>query len=209
MRNTLILLFALTTISLGAQTFQGSAVVGANFSQIDGDDLLGFHQPGVNAGLRVVAVMGERWRLGPEILYSQQGARRSNNSVNISRFDRVRINTLEVPLMLYYKDWRLTAEAGLSFQRVFNSSATDFQGEDITEELTFDNNLFAFKAGVTFYFTEHWGVNLRWSKHIADIYSNEMTGRAFRGRTVSLRAVYTFGRGVQLPRRTTSPADER
>ena len=90
MRNSLLLtlLLLLGVSALRAQTFRASLIAGGNFSQIDGDDLFGFHQLGVNAGVRVVALLGDRWRVGPELLFSQQGARRKSNSFEISNFDR-------------------------------------------------------------------------------------------------------------------------
>jgi len=75
MRKLLLLAFLFIGISsLQAQTFQASVLLGTNFSQIDGDELQGFHKVGLNGGIRVVAKLNDRWRIGPEILYSQRGA---------------------------------------------------------------------------------------------------------------------------------------
>ena len=150
---------------LSAQTFRASIIAGGNFSQIDGDDLFGFHQLGANAGVRVVALLGDRWRVGPEILFSQQGARRNQNSLNISIFDQIDLTMLEVPLMVYYKDWRLTAEMGFSYQRLFDYTVISSGGEDITFATPLNENLVAFKAGDTFFVTPRYGLNKRWTKH--------------------------------------------
>lgn len=190
-----VLLFSLSGI-VTAQTFQASVIAGLNASQIDGDQLFGFHQPGVNAGIRVVAVLDERWRVGPEILFSQQGAKRNKN---ISSFSRFRLNTLEVPLMVYYKDWRLTAGAGFSYQRLFSYEVDDGLGQDITAVTDLQDNLFAFNAGVTFHVSENFGLNFRWSKHLANIDVDNQLNNSFKGRTITLRAVYTFGAGEALP----------
>ncbi|MEM1359871.1 MAG: outer membrane beta-barrel protein [Bacteroidota bacterium] len=197
--SRVLLLSLLISLSgvVSAQTFQASVLAGVNASQIDGDQLFGFHQPGVNAGIRVVAVLDERWRVGPEILFSQQGARRNKN---ISSFSRFRLNTLEVPLMVYYKDWRLTAEAGFSYQRLFSYEVDDGLGQDITAVTDLQDNLFAFNAGITFHVSENFGLNFRWSKHIANIDVDNQLNNSFKGRTISLRAVYTFGEGEALPK---------
>lgn len=179
------------------QTFRASLLAGVNLSQIDGDDLLGFHQPGWNGGLRVVAVLSPRWRVGPELLFSQQGAKRNRNSLNISDFDRFRLNTVELPLMLYYKDWRLNAEAGGSYQRLIDYRITDDRGEDITDSLPLRDDLFALHLGVTVYLTEHLGLNFRWSKHLTDLQLADEP--RLRGRSLTLRAVYTLGQGESLP----------
>ncbi len=197
MRALLLIISLFFAPLLPGQTFRASVLAGANLSQIDGDDLLGFYQPGVNAGLRVVALLGEKWRVGPEILYSQQGAKRNRNSANVSEFREIRLNTVELPLMVYYKDWRLTAEAGASYQRVIDYGVTDFRGEDVTTAYPFANDLVAIKFGVTLYITPNVGVNFRWSKHLTDLQLADDPD--LRGRTLSLRAVYTLGSGETLP----------
>ncbi len=200
MRVLLLILILFFPPLLRGQAFRASVLAGANLSQIDGDDLLGFYQPGVNAGLRVVAVLGEKWRLGPEILYSQQGAKRNKNSANISEFREIQLNTVELPLMVYYKDWRLTAEAGTSYQRVIDYGVTNFRGEDVTTVYPFATDLLALKFGVTIYLTPNVGFNFRWSKHLTDLQVAEEP--RLRGRTMALRAVYTIGAGETLPRPT-------
>ncbi len=181
----------------GAQTFRAAALAGGSLSQVDGDDLLGFHQPGVNAGLRVVAVLGEHWRVGPEIVYSQQGAKRNRNSLNISDYSRIHLNTVELPLMVYYKDWRFTAEAGVAYQRLISYTVEDATGDDITENLALQNQAYALNLGVTLYLTPKVGVNFRWSRHFTDLQVEESP--RLRGRSLSLRAVYVFGSGESLP----------
>lgn len=203
MRKILPLLFLLIVADkLPAQTFQASVIGGMNISQIDGDDLFGFHKIGLNSGIRVVAVLNDRWRVGPEILFSQQGALRPNSSFNFSPFSRFQLNTLEVPLMVYYKDWRLTAEAGFSYQRLFSYEIDDFQGEDMTSQFTLKDNLVAFNAGVTFHVSENFGINFRWSKHVIDLDINNAINTSLRGRTISLRALWIFGEGETLPKPT-------
>ena len=194
-----LLLMGLLHVSVAAQTFRASVLAGANFSQIDGDDLLGFHKVGLNGGIRVVALLGEKWRVGPEILFSQQGAKRN---INVSVYDRLHFNTLEIPLMVYYKDWRLTAEAGFSYQRLIEYEVIGAQGEDITANTPINENQVAFNVGATFFISPRFGFNFRWSKHLADI--NPTGGENFKGRTISLRGVYTFGRGETIPAAPTA-----
>jgi hypothetical protein len=58
----------------------------------------------------------------------------------------------------------------------------------------------AIKAGVTFFLTERLGLNLRFSKHLTDIDPDNTPNTSFKGKSVSVRAVYTLGRGEELPR---------
>lgn len=195
----LLFLLSLTGSGLWGQTFQAAVIGGMNISQIDGDDLFGFHKAGLNSGIRVVAILSDRWRVGPEILYSQQGALRPNSSLNFSPFSRFQLNTLEVPFMVFFKDWRLTAGLGLSYQRLFAYEVDNFQGEDITEQIALRDNLLAFNAGVTFHATEKLGFNFRWSRHLTDLDIDNAINTSFRGRTISIRALWFFGKGESIP----------
>ena len=175
-------------------------MAGVNFSQIDGDMLFGYHQAGLNAGIRVVALLNDKWRIGPEILFSQQGSRRNQNSLNVSVWDRFDLNTLEVPLMVYYKDWRLTAEAGLSYQNLYDYRVIDAAGNNATEATPLNTDLLAIKAGVTFFVTPNLGVNMRFSRHLTDLDPMDSLNTSFKGKSISLRLVYTLGRGETIPR---------
>lgn len=195
----LVFLFFSSAAALCGQTFQASALVGINLRQIDGDDLIGFNSIGANAGLRVVAVLGDRWRIGPEILFSQQGARLAKSDIFANNFSEINLNTVEVPLMVYFKDWRFTAEAGLAYQRLISYSAFALDGADITESTFFKEDQFNFQTGVTFYLNSNWGFNFRWSKSIGSILAGEQE-KIMKARSLVLRLVYTLGDGEAIPK---------
>lgn len=195
----LFFLFFSSAAALFGQTFQASALMGINLRQIDGDDLIGFNSIGANAGLRVVAVLGDRWRIGPEILFSQQGARRARSDFFGNNFSEINLNTVEVPLMVYFKDWRFTAEAGLAYQRLISYSAFALDGADITESTLFKEDQLNFQTGVTFYLNSNWGFNFRWSKSIGSILAGEQE-KIMKARSLVLRLVYTLGDGEAIPK---------
>ena len=189
-------LLALSATTLGGQTFRAAALAGLNLSQLDGDDLLGFHQPGLNAGLRVVAVLNEHWRVGPEILFSQQGAKRNANSVTQSAFDSFRFQTVELPLMLHYHDWRLTAEAGAAYQRLLSYRIVNTLGEDVTEDYSLRDDAVVLHLGATLDVSPRLGLNFRWSRHLTNQQAG--TGPRFVSRSLTFRAVYAIGRVADL-----------
>jgi hypothetical protein len=180
-------------------------IAGGNFSQIDGDQLFGYHQLGINAGIRVVALLNDRWRVGPEILYSQQGARRNQNSINVSVWDRFDLTTLEIPLMVYYQDWRVTAEAGVSYQNLFDYRVISSAGEDVTATTELQQNLYAFKLGASFFVTPRLAINMRFSQHLNNIDVDNRLNTSFRGKSVSVRAIFTLGQGETIP----APPEEK
>lgn len=186
------LLLLLVSGTLPAQTFRAALVGGANVSQIDGDALAGFHQIGINAGLRAEARLSDRWSFGPELLYSQQGSRRAPREFSAS-IDRVRLQTIELPLMVYFTDWHIQAEAGLSYIRWINYTVEDVTGEDITALTNYRPNNLAMNFGATLYFRPNLGLNFRWSKYLTDLDNDPLNPQPLRGRTISVRLVYLLG----------------
>jgi hypothetical protein len=187
--------FALLTSQLllaqtpGNRTFQASAIAGFNLSQIDGDKLSGFHQPGINIGAKVDFSLAERWRLGLEMLYSQQGARRVFNDDPSATLDKLRLNFVELPLMIHFRDWKLQAGAGIIYHRLISFSATDVIGDDITELQNFRPDLFSMVFGCTFDLKKRMGLNVQWSKYLTDLQADP-NAASYIGRTISLRWLY-------------------
>ncbi len=173
------------------QRFKGALIAGFNLSQIDGDLLNGFHQPGLHAGLRANAILSERWEWGIELLFNQQGARRILNSNPASIYESIRLNMVEAPVMIHFTDWKFQVGAGISYSRVISSRFVDVTGADITDTQNINTNLFNLVAGATFNFTDKWGLNLRWTRMINNLRQDRADG-LFIGRTVSIRAIRTF-----------------
>ena len=197
MRLPALLCFTLLSLASPAQTFRAALLAGGSLSQVDGDDLLGFHRPGVYAGVRVWANLGDHWRIGPELNFTQFGAKRNRNSLNISDYSRIDLQAIEVPLLVAYKDWRFTAEAGVAFQRLTTYRVFDAAGAEVTADIPLRNNLGAVLLGATLYLTPKWGIGFRWSRHFTDLQLAEEP--RWRGRSLSLRAVYVLGSGEPLP----------
>ena len=66
----------LTVQDVDAQRFIGSVVAGANFSQIEGDNVHGFTKVGFNGGLGVTLPVNRKqtWMVSLELLYSMKGS---------------------------------------------------------------------------------------------------------------------------------------
>src|SRR5437868_4115423 len=88
------------------RTFYGGLIVGANFTQLVGDNYAGYHKVGINAGGIVYTRFDEHLAASIEILYSQKGAhghkeQQGPSGAYIKSYD-VRENYAEVPLQLCY-----------------------------------------------------------------------------------------------------------
>lgn len=160
--------------------FTGTIVAGVNLSQINGDAAAGYDKIGLNVGARAGAILAERWEVGFEILFSQQGSQ-SELLFGQTREIYCHLNYIEVPVLVTFKDWKVTdannrsfhrfqASFGASYNRLMGgkmerNGILEFQG---LNELVNDGNFYQqhvmLMGDINFYFTRNWGLNLRYSR---------------------------------------------
>ncbi|MBL0099049.1 MAG: hypothetical protein IPP49_02535 [Saprospiraceae bacterium] len=73
----IVVMLAAFAQPMSAQRFKAAAIVGANASQIDGDNLYGFNKLGVSAGGRLSYVNNKSLDFAMEMLISQRVSRES------------------------------------------------------------------------------------------------------------------------------------
>ncbi len=73
---TVALFCAFMVQNIEAQRFIGSVVAGANFAQIEGDNVHGFTKVGFNGGLGLTLPLNRKqtWQISLELLYSMKGS---------------------------------------------------------------------------------------------------------------------------------------
>ncbi len=187
----LVATFILVQTTVQAQRFQGGITAGFNMSQLDGDRLAGYNQIGLVGGLRASALLADKWQLSLELLYSQLGSDRSRNDDPLSIYDNIRLNFVEAPVFVSFTDWKFRVYAGGSYASLINYKVIDVFGEDITDDQNFNPDLFSLILGATFHFTEKFGLDVRWSRHLNSLQADSGDGRIL-GRQVSIRGVYLF-----------------
>jgi hypothetical protein len=184
MKLSVIILFLLCGVlhTLSAQNdeegrFTASIVVGANFSQIDGDEDAAYSKVGFNGGARGGVRFGDRMELCTEILFSQKGS-------YIKSIDKTyHLNYMEVPLLFYYKDWeaedkknrkymRVMIGGGFSYSRLLNANIKQY-GTNLEEGqpgfAKFLSNDLMFMIDANIFFTRNWGLNVRWARSLLTI----------------------------------------
>jgi hypothetical protein len=183
--------FLLGAQILGAQQrFEGSLVGGAVLAQIDGDRMAGYNKFGFQAGARVNTLLTERWAFGLELLFSQHGSSRTLNDPG-AVYDKIRLNLVEAPVMIYFRDWKFQVGAGLSYGRLINSEVIDILGDDVSNTQDFREDLLQYNLSVAFQFTEDWALDVRWSKYITNLQANSAAG-TFLGKHIAIRGIYTL-----------------
>lgn len=132
-------LFILCTVCAKAQlseldhTFFAGAVLGANYSQVDGDNFAGYFKMGLNTGLITFAKFSNHIAGSVELLYSPKGSKASGTQVPRLANDRstvltdykIQLNYLEVPVLLNFFDKRGNHfGAGISYNQLVRSRET-------------------------------------------------------------------------------------
>lgn len=149
------------------RTFYGGPVVGANFTQVDGDNYAGYYKTGLNVGGIIYAKFGQRFAASMEILYSQKGSRgHKSQKVNYTKDVYIQkygiaLNYAEIPLMLHIHDNRKSHfGVGLSFSQLVSASET-LQTNNTKYNDTIDVARYPFKRNDLNLLV---GVNLRLNK---------------------------------------------
>ena len=114
-----------------AQVIRGMLIGGVNFTQVDGDEIYGFHRQGVNLGVGAMIPFTRNWSVTLETLFSQKGSYQApfqyfeqkdtlGNVIAIltGEYD-LRMNYVEVPVLIQYTDKDVvSAGVGVSYGRL-------------------------------------------------------------------------------------------
>jgi opacity protein-like surface antigen len=85
-----------------AQEFGASLVVGANFSQVDGDQMGGYNKLGLNSGIAISRKVNNEWTASFEILYAMKGSKKVIDPDNFEPYLKLSYHYVEVPLLARY-----------------------------------------------------------------------------------------------------------
>lgn len=133
-----IFVMILVSENVAAQRFIGFVAAGANFSQIEGDDVHGFTRVGANGGLGVALPLNRKqtWQLSVELLYSQKGSRKScspgyfdtlnyapsmfndidvNKPFNPKMKCNIALDYVQIPLLIHYEEMYSGCTFGVGF----------------------------------------------------------------------------------------------
>jgi hypothetical protein len=145
LKRLLIILFTVhcllfTVYSLRAQVIKGALIGGFNLSQVDGDQVYGFHKFGINAGASAIIPLKNRFSIALEILYSQKGSFQSTlypYADSTGKY-KLRLNYAEVPVLIQYNDkGGFTFSAGMSYGRLVHVAEEQYNRKD--KKIEWDN----------------------------------------------------------------------
>lgn len=165
-----------------SQNINIGASAGVNASQVSGDGYGGFNKAGLIVGLYSDFDISPTFNMQFEINYSQKGSRRNpNTSEGDTEFFLMRMDYIEVPVLLRVQKDRFTYEAGFYYGQLVNSYLEDENGpfEIPPQWNQFKENDFGGLIGINFNFTENIIMNWRFSNSVVP-FRKYNSGESFR-----------------------------
>lgn len=161
MRYVAFIVLILFTIRARAQnSFVAGVSAGVNGCQIHGDNYSGFDQIGFSGGAFVHNNPGETWQFQFGIQYSRKGSRHLvPRDMGGYRDFEIRLNYIDVPLLVRYNTKRVFFETGLSFGVMFKARTWDALGETTPQDFK-RTELFALVNGIGYNLTENFYIEL-------------------------------------------------
>lgn len=179
MTNKLCILIGCLLISgiSFSQKLDGGLFAGLSTSQVDGDGLGGYNLAGLNLGFFTQTDIGQKGNVRLELAFLQKGAREGqNDSTGFNTGYKLRLNYIEVPLV-YIFHWKdLAFEIGLGADILVSKKETDNGGN---RDSPFNYHRFSMMGliGVTYNFSENWGINFRSNNSITPISDGTAAGQ--------------------------------
>ncbi|MEY2924923.1 MAG: hypothetical protein RLZZ337_1471 [Bacteroidota bacterium] len=189
-----IFFFLICSVIATAQDFGAAVLVGANFSQVDGDQLGGYNKLGINAGIEINRQIKPEWQGCFEIRYSMKGAKKVIDINNPSPDLKLSYHYLEVPVLVKYTEFnKITPYGGVSLGvNVFNER--DDNGF-ISKEEKLNRGEIGFHLGANYQWTDKWSLDVRHSYSLFSIrdYPIIINSPTVFGRAGWYNRLFTFG----------------
>jgi hypothetical protein len=160
-----VALLAFFTKGMKAQDFYAGPLLGASFSQIDGDSYRGYNKLGLVLGGFVGRELSDHWKTQLEIVYIQKG---SSATPDVEAGDysdyKVDLRYIQFPLTMQLTTGLFSFEGGLSYGRLLNYYE-EVYGAPIADEdqVPFKNSEWSTIFGFSYHITEQFLVNVRFN----------------------------------------------
>lgn len=199
----LLIFFVGISFSSQAQVIRGAVFGGLNISQVAGDEVYGFKQPGAHVGAAAIIPFTEHWSLTLETLFSMEGAKqkaRRESSPYYAPFDSIagvwknpydpydsivylngaynlRLNYVRVPILLHYVDDIFAIGAGIQYGRLVSvkEKEQDIYNTTTTAEAAYDKNDLSILADLRFRIYKGLYINARYSYSLMSIRERTFT----------------------------------
>jgi len=121
MRKSLLFFFIVIIPSvILAQSIKGGLIAGANVSQVDGDECIGYHKMGLNVGALAIVPFAKDFSFSIETLFDQKGSyQRPQYYDSLDGEYKLILNYVDIPVLFHYTDKDIiSVGAGFSWGRL-------------------------------------------------------------------------------------------
>ena len=194
--------------ALHGQNIKGAGILGTNLSQVDGDEIYGFHKFGLNVGAAAIIPINESWSISLETLYSEKGSYRDQQLAPPKDGSYLlKLNYAEVPLLVHFEDREtMTFGLGTSWGRLVQMEEYEHSHKIPWETLSgpYATDDFNFLVDVRFrIYKRLWG-NARYAYSFAKIRTREfedISGQKWErdqyNNLITVRLIYIFNEELE------------
>jgi len=156
--------------------FTGSAIIGLNASQLDGDKLVGYDKLGLTTGVKVSFDLAKKLSGNVEILYSQRGSSESLFKRS-DELDLTQLNYFELPFYISFADWydatneyfKMKGHIGFSYAAIVSTGGQT----DLYDISSISNSDFSYLLGASYSFTPDWTFTARYTRALNKLLRDE------------------------------------
>lgn len=184
----------LATLGTSAQVYNANIIVGANFSQLDGDQFAGYNKLGLNLGIAISRKVNGPWSAGFELTYSQKGSKKVLDPDIIEPSLLIAYHYVEVPLLAKYEfRKKFHFYAGPSIGAVVYNKRDD--NGIISKEEELNRTELALHMGGSYQLSERWYVDLRHVNSLLSVRDYPLTANSLTwfGRAGWYNRLFTVG----------------
>ncbi|MGB0850149.1 MAG: outer membrane beta-barrel protein [Bacteroidia bacterium] len=178
-----------------SQGFNAELLLGANFSQVDGDQLGGYNKLGLNTGIQINRKISDDWEGAFELRYSMKGAKKVIDPEAPPTFTlKLNYQYVEVPLLAKFTRFDpLTLYAGPSIG--VNVQNEREENGIKTSETELNKTEIGFHLGGTYYLNQNIGLDLRHSYSLFSVTEKNARsiGPSWFNRTGWYNRLFTIG----------------
>lgn len=151
-----------------SQRFEAGIIAGLNFSALAGEELTDY--AGLNLGIFSNARLSEKYQVGIEFLFSQNGEYLIPAFYPKVAYSQLRLNHLEIPIHLNRivtiskngQQQSATFNVGVAYVRLLAYKAKNIEKKDISNQFIYDKrNALMPQVGMIYHFSEKWGFNFK------------------------------------------------
>ncbi|MEM9920533.1 MAG: outer membrane beta-barrel protein [Bacteroidota bacterium] len=193
------------------QRFFIGFMMGANLSQLDGDNHQGYKKLGLQAGAKIIGRVTENIHLSTEILYTQLGSQFREGRGFQRPLEVIQLDYMTIPLIItkHFHRTRITKDhvyhrfnvsAGFAYSRLIHADINENELDPIdysAASFFFNNNDFSVQFGGGFFINKHLGMEGRASVSFNRIFDNAQHPEINTG-IVLLRNYYLMARIIYI-----------